>query len=185
MNQKELLDKFGLTLVSDLQKSLLRKGVETNRGQNSRLGNSIKFFHGEKQGNPLLVFKMADYWKYVEDGRKADSKPPPSSAIKPWLKRKGINAKQVLKEIEEKARKARGSNSLITRKTKRKPLTYDEALTRLSFIYARSIGKKGTIKRFGNKGAHFYQPIVDDGRIEKLERDLSEMYKKEIKISLL
>ena len=60
-----------------------------------------------------ISFKTLDYFKYIENGRKPGSKMPPVSAISQW-----ITKKQILPRNRE-------------------------TLPQMSFVIARSIGKKG------------------------------------------
>ena len=48
-----------------------------------------------KEGSKYLcVLNLEDYWKFIEDGRKAGSKQPPTSAILRWIKVKSIEPRQ-------------------------------------------------------------------------------------------
>lgn len=55
----------------------------------------------------------------------------------------------------------------------------------MAYGISKNIGKKGTIKRFGYKGNNFYSDVVDDGRLEKLQADLTELLKTNIGIEII
>ena len=190
MNElKKILDEFGTNLKEDLQSELLRKGVETNAGQNSRLGNSIRFYYGEKDGSPIFYLAMNDYWEAVDKGRGQDKTPPPINPIVAWLKRKGVDPFKKDLSYRQVANRQRKNSLLKSMDTKNrrtlKKATREQALRSMAFGISKNIGKKGTIKRFGYQGANFFEPVLKDGRIEKLEQELGKYFVKEIKVQIL
>ena len=107
MLDKELR-KFGRKVVSESKKNLKK-----NKISDSNLSKSIKYSVKTKNNKTSLVFKMNDYWKFVDagvrgvGGTKADgtkwklkrvttnkfkyrNKMPPASAFSSWVVRKGI-----------------------------------------------------------------------------------------------
>jgi hypothetical protein len=177
MTIRDILDEFGTNLKEDLQKELLKKGVETNGGQNSRLGASIRFFF--TNDGQTLNLGLNDYYEAVDKGRGENKKNPPITPILNWIKRKGITF-----ELSTK-RKAliKGTKNKTVRKGL-KQMSLEKKRLGLAFGISKSIGKHGTIKRFGYHGANFFDTVVKDGRIEKLKKDLSEVCKQEIKIAI-
>ena len=127
----------------------------------------------------IQILATGDYWINVEDGRKPNSTPPPSNVVgKVWQNKHNIDARVVLAEIALKSAKptlSRTTNKLS--KTKKK-LSYDEAAKRLSFIFARSIGKKGIEPK------PFVDRVLNDGRLNDLASKLSEVIGTEIVASL-
>lgn len=185
MNIKNVLDEFGTNLVKDVQKSLIKKGVETNAGQISKLGNSVRFVYKDKESVPTLQLVMSDYWNYVEKGREEGGMPP-VDVIKKWLKRKAIDPRKILIDVALRRKSISKENSRKRKTLKKKaPLNYEKALTQVGWMYAKAIAKKGTIKRFGYNGAHFLEPVIKDGRVDKLKLELSNILKKDIKIELI
>lgn len=192
MNElRKILDEFGVSLVEDLQAELLKKGVETNAGQNSRLGNSIRFYYGEKDKTPIFYLSMNDYWEAVDKGRGQEKTPPPINPIVKWLKTKGVDPFKNKKELSLRQQKNKAVKNTLMKamdKTKRqtlKKVTREKALRSMAFAISKNIGKKGTIKRFNYNGANFFDPVVNDGRITELQNKLSNYLKKEIKIEIL
>ena len=107
MLDKELR-KFGRKVVSESKKNLKK-----NKVNDSNLAKSMKYSVKTKNNKTSLVFKMNDYWKFVDagvrgvGGTKADgtkwklkrvttnkfkyrNKMPPASAFSSWVVRKGI-----------------------------------------------------------------------------------------------
>ena len=107
MLDKELR-KFGRRVVNESKKNLKK-----NKVADSNLAKSMKYSVKTKDDKTSLVFKMNDYWEYVDagvrgvGGTKADgtkwktkkvtnnkfkyrNKMPPASAFSSWVVRKGI-----------------------------------------------------------------------------------------------
>ena len=107
MLDKELR-KFGRKVVNESKKNLKK-----NKVTDSNLAKSMKYSVKTKDDKTSLVFKMNDYWEYVDagvrgvGGTKADgtkwktkkvtnnkfkyrNKMPPASAFSSWVVRKGI-----------------------------------------------------------------------------------------------
>ena len=74
---KELADKYKRNLVND-------DAIDT-----SKLLNSIKYIFNKNNTSFEISMEMAEYWKYVENGRKS-GKFPPISAIREWVKVKSV-----------------------------------------------------------------------------------------------
>lgn len=101
---KELADKYQINLAKD-------DAVESGK-----LINSIKYIFNKNNTSFEISMEMAEYWKYVENGRKR-GKFPPISAIREW-----VSVKQVM------------------------PRPYNGKLpteNQLAFLIARSIANKG------------------------------------------
>lgn len=85
------LNQFGEETTKELIKELVnKKKVAT--------GNLINSFQFNIKGgitNVVLEFSADDYLKNINDGRKPNSKFPPSAAIRNWCKVKGIDIKYV------------------------------------------------------------------------------------------
>ena len=74
---KELADKYKRNLVND-------DAIDT-----SKLLNSIKYIFNNNNTSFEISMEMAEYWKYVESGRKS-GKFPPISAIREWVRVKPV-----------------------------------------------------------------------------------------------
>lgn len=101
---KELADKNKRNLVND------------DAVASGKLLNSIRYIFNKNNTSFEISMEMAEYWKYVENGRKS-GKFPPISAIREW-----VNVKRVI------------------------PRPYNGKLpteNQLAFLIARSISKNG------------------------------------------
>jgi hypothetical protein len=187
----EIILPFGDKLAEDLKESFDdalrsagRKGVqETNIRFNPKYkvvlntGQiEIKVLALDRKGAP------AKYWSAVEHGRGANKKPPPSSALgKDWQVSAGIlDPVKVLINIHNNSLKKAKSLSTKRRalRGKIKGLSFDAATKQLSYLIARSIGKKGI------KPKPFIDRVLNDGRIDKLTKDLADLFRKDITIEL-
>lgn len=200
---REILDDFGSDLKEDLQKAMISKGITSN-GQNSRLGASIRFYFSENDGHPVIKLAAHDYLDYVDGGRggtdnpkgKSDPKPAPVSEILSWMKRKGIKpekedtSKLSFRQIGNRQKKVSIVNNIknksIKKAAKVKIRQWDAKKAQLSMAIAisKSIGKHGTIKRFNYQGADFFDHVVKDGRVQKLQEKVSAFLGKQIIIEL-
>jgi hypothetical protein len=166
---KSILDEFGNKLIKDLQDKLVEKGVEYDE-QASKLAASMKLRYSS--GVLQMNVVMNDYWRVLNDGRGAGKSMPPIEPIKNWIKRKGI-----FLGISLKTKRKIGSVEKSKRKVLKKK-TYDEKLTSTAFAISKSIGKKGF------DGNHFFDEVLKDGRLEKLNKDILEATGKEVRTIL-
>jgi hypothetical protein len=173
-----ILNEFGETVKEDLQQSLRDKGV-TFGGNDSRLSNSIKF-DITSNGNVIsFKLKMPEYGEAVDKGRRAAPvSEEGQKSISNWAKRKGIVGK--FAENTLKARLEKQSKNKTDRKKKvlKKP-TFDKSLKALTYLVSRKIKNKGY------KGNNFYTSVVDDGRLDKLKKDLASVLKSEVDIEII
>lgn len=81
----EVLNRFGKELVEEYVKNIDERHINASR----KLAQSVgyKLVYGERWVG--VDISLAEYWKYVEYGRKA-GKFPPLSNIEEWIKVKGI-----------------------------------------------------------------------------------------------
>ena len=80
---KDVLDNFSTKLVNDLKTSLSRKGKKASGNLYDSINVEVKLLGNDYN----LVVKMADYWNYVDKGRKPGKQPPISSIVK-WIRNK-------------------------------------------------------------------------------------------------
>jgi hypothetical protein len=165
---------WGRKLSQDLHKSL-----------NDVLGNvqdsKIQFnevISVSKDGVSVQIIASDEYWMYIESGRKPGSKPPPSDVVGlKWQGSRGIQPKRVLAEIELKRKKRLSTIDRRLSKTT-KELSTQEASKRLSFIIARSIGKKGIEPK------PFVEKVVTNERLNELASMISLEYGRDFEASL-
>lgn len=111
-NVVQFLNDFGKELADKYKRSL----VNDDAVDSGKLLNSIRYIFNKNNTSFEISMQMAEYWKYVENGRKS-GKFPPISAIREWVK-----VKQVI------------------------PRPYNGKLpteNQLAFLIARSISKNG------------------------------------------
>ena len=144
----QILEDFGNEMLDGMQKNLSKdSGVASGD-----LYQSMTFT--SKIMGSKFVFQLdmgVDYWKWVDEGRKAGKMPPVDGLIK-WVNTKATFG---------------GFASVPNIKSK--------AVQRgLAYVIARKIGKKGT------KGNKFYSKVVTPDRIKKLQRDLGNAAVKDL-----
>lgn len=160
----DILDEYGIKVVSELTDNL-----EFSRSNASgNLSASIRYrtiILGQLYAFELY---MEDYWKYVDQGRRA-GKMPPIQSILQWLTNKRLGS-----YIYGKGRnKSAGKKSILA--------TNLQAQRSLAYVIARKIGKKGT------KGTGFYSSTFKPGHagdVKALEAALSEVLQRDVKISI-
>ena len=84
-NVIKFLNDFGNELADKYQRNL----VNDDAIDTSKLLNSIRYIFKQNSTSYEISMEMAEYWKYVESGRKS-GKFPPISAIREWVKVKPV-----------------------------------------------------------------------------------------------
>ena len=84
-NVVQFLNDFGKELADKYQRNL----VNDDAVESGKLLNSIKYIFNKNNKSFEISMEMAEYWKYVESGRKS-GKFPPISAIREWVKVKPV-----------------------------------------------------------------------------------------------
>jgi len=85
---KIALTKYGDTIVELMKADLVRnKKVATGN-----LVNEMKSYVEEEDDRAFLYVDMPSYGRYVDSGRKPNSKLPPVKSIRDWVKIKGIRS---------------------------------------------------------------------------------------------
>ena len=84
-NVIKFLNDFGNELADKYQRNL----VNDDAIDTSKLLNSIRYIFKKNSTSFEISMEMAEYWKYVESGRKS-GKFPPISAIREWVKVKPV-----------------------------------------------------------------------------------------------
>jgi len=163
-----VLAAFGIKLKKDLQAKLLEKEKEKaakygrSANTNSRLWGSIKVSYDDPSDPTKLTLTMNDYWYWVDKGRKPGSVAS-NADINSWIKRKNINPVRIIEEMRFKS----GIKA-------NKKISFPKALEQFSFITRRKI------KRVGFEANHFFDEIINDGRLLQLRKDFAAEQQKEI-----
>ena len=134
------LNDFGNFIITTYKSQL-----EAEQMNNGELYSTIKYSVSTGNSGWVISVSLADYWKYVEYGRRP-GKMPPVSAIENW-----INVKQII------------PHSMTLKSGK----TVIPTIPQLSFLIARSIGRRGIApkplfqKSFEAAKQQFMQVIKD------------------------
>ena len=134
------LNDFGKVIIDNYKSQL-----EAEQMNNGELYRTISYSVSTGTGGWVISVSLADYWKYVEYGRRP-GKMPPVSAIENW-----INVKQII------------PHSMTLKSGK----TVIPTIPQLSFLIARSIGRRGIApkplfqKSFEAAKKQFIQVIKD------------------------
>ncbi len=165
----EIIQKFGTAFANDLAKKLNAIGSVST----GALIDSFSFKYYDKGTVLEFTFSLNEYYKYLDQGRKAGGKFPwditkgldptgTGNVIYQWVKTNGYSLK---KDIV--ARKSHSKYSPLVR-------------NQLALAYL--IGNR--MKRKGTKGNKFWTSTVNDGRMAKLSRDLSKALGFEVIINI-
>lgn len=85
-NLEKVLNDFGKFLVEEYKDNLILE----DKNASDALYNSVKYIVDTKiKGRIEVNLSLLDYWKYIENGRKA-GKWPPISAIQKWISIKPV-----------------------------------------------------------------------------------------------
>ena len=134
------LNDFGKVIIDNYKSQL-----EAEQMNNGELYRTISYSVSTGTGGWVVSVSLADYWKYVEYGRRP-GKMPPVSDIENW-----INVKQIV------------PHSMTLKSGK----TVIPTIPQLSFLIARSIGRRGIApkplfqKSFEAAKQQFIQVIKD------------------------
>ena len=107
----------------------------------------------------VMEIRMNDYWRWVNDGRRAGSKQPPPQAMLDHIANRGISTKR----IENFYKNKKGLQ--IKRK---KPISPEKARKSLAFLIGRSIKKKGI------KPTHFLDEVLESDLVTEMESAISK-----------
>lgn len=177
----DVLSRWGRDLVNDM-KAEIDKVVTHNGGQASKLSGSVNYKVINKGGLISYQLTMNRYWEVVEKGRGAGKKAPPSKAIKEFIKQTEdltANIDKILLSISirHKGISNRKRKGAITGRGL-KGMTFDKKLDSLSFMIARSIGKKGI------RPKPFYDKVINDERLQELKELLAPVIKEQFRLEI-
>ena len=180
---KDLLDEFGKALNDDTRSSLKkalddRAAKHKGRKRKSRLEASVKPIVSFSDDTIKFTLNMNDYWAVVNDGRSPNSvSAEGQKKIAEWSAVSGFAEKIRLTDLEQRKKK----QSLSERKGKLKKLqkmSFDKAKKTAGFLVARSLKNKSI------EPTHFFDEVINDGRIEKLQSEITELVKDDIIIEI-
>ena len=174
----EILVEFGMKLEQDLQDSLASK---MGGGYNARLSGKIKSLPIRHVGDLTeYILQMPLYGKALDGGRlptKEKTDGTMRGKVEDWIKRRALVGKYINDNLQQRLDK-QAKNKTNRPKKPLKKLAFEKAVKQLSFLIARKIHKKGY------KGNQFFSEVINDGRLEKLEKDLIEAAQNEVVIEI-
>jgi hypothetical protein len=158
-----LLDQLLIGCAERLTEELRNKLTEKELVATQNLRSSIDASEVFQIANGVAVnIKMADYWENVDKGQKPGTIVSVKS-LEEWINRKASVKKSV---------RPRPGQSM------------QEAITNFATAIAAKIKEKGTIKRFGYKGANFVQEVLSPQNIDAIAQHLSDAFGQRILISV-
>lgn len=171
-----IINAFGVQLVTDIRKSLIANKVVFGGGGESKLSAKTRFEVKRTLDGYTFNLIMPDYSYWVNVGRKPGNVSKEGQAsISEWAKRKGIVGKFQNENLVTRQKLREGS----TRKLKPlKKIPFDKAVKQITFLISRKISKKGY------EGNHFLDEVLNDGRLEKFRLDLTGSIKQKIIVDI-
>lgn len=160
---RKILENYKQIIFDALAESITKNDKVARGGLIQSISINIRSF----ATNMVMEISMADYWKYVDGGRKKGSKMPPIDAMLKHIANRGINYKGIQNNYKNK------KGQLVKRK---KPLAKEKALRTLAYLIGRSISKKGI------KPTNFVDEAFDNNILDNMSRDLSTALGREILI---
>ena len=153
-----IMFRFGNQLIEDIRKSIEDKDLDAS----GELKSKTHPYQSVSSNNHYkLEVKMLDYWEAAETGRRS-GKMPPIENIMEWITNKGIKVRQSRSEKTTSVLKRRRS---------------------MAYAISRTIGERGTIKRFNYKGSKFLTEVVTDEAIRDLSLAIGELLGKTVAVS--
>ena len=111
------LRDFGKFIVTNYKSQL-----EAEHMNNGELYRKISYSVSTVSSGWVISVSLADYWKYIENGRRAGSKMPPLDVIEKWID---------VKQIKPHSMTLKSGKTVIP------------TPPQLPFLIARSIGRRG------------------------------------------
>jgi hypothetical protein len=162
---RQILENYKQIIIDALADSLEKNDRVAKGGLVQSISINIRSF----ATNMVMEISMADYWKYVDGGRKKGSKMPPIDAMLKHIANRGINYKGIQNTYKNK------KGQIVKRK---KPLAKEKALRTLAFLIGRGISRKGI------KPTNFVDEAFDNNILDNMSKDLSTALGREILIDL-
>ena len=170
---KKILKKWGNYFVTLAKKNLVAGLKKNNPSSNPETGELYASISPviEVDGQSFrFAIQMLDYYKNVEDGRKAGLTPPPIKPIIEWLQSKpAVSSKFGLKRSTLKTAKVKNFQGLSV-----KPQVLSAA-----FAISRSIGANG-IQPTG-----FLAKTITDNAVAEFRKDITKALNKKVTISII
>lgn len=148
-NTIKVLNDFAEALITEYKDELSTAGYSSGKLYNTINVNGVRV----TAGNFLVQINLEEYWKYIEYGRKAGSKPPPITAIHDWIIKRNI----IPRPIQLKSGETRIPSQLS-----------------LAFAISKSIGKNGIkarpfMKKAMNKVKQEFIEQIKEALVQDIE----------------
>lgn len=111
------LNDFGNFIITNYKSQL-----EAEKMNNGELYKKISYSVSTVSSGWVISVSLAEYWKYIENGRRAGAKMPPLEVIEKWID---------VKQIHPHSMTLKSGKTVIP------------APPKLPFLIARSIGRRG------------------------------------------
>lgn len=144
-------------IIVKLRESATKKGVVATKALRSSMRPTLPAVTSR---DVKVSVTGEEHWIWAEEGRRK-GKFPPIKAIEEWITAKGIQVR--------KSRTQSTKSVLAARKS-------------MAFAIARSIAKKGTIKRFGHKGSGFVKDVINSRQMKLMAEYFAEQTGKQLLI---
>lgn len=165
----DIIDGYTQKFIDAIQESIEKNDRLASGGLWQSVKADVKVF-----GQTLVLeISMEDYWKYVENGRKAGGKMPPLAPMLKHIADRGQRWNPVAQTISKQYKDKKGK--VVTRK---KPLDMNTARKTLAFLIGRSI------KKHGIKPTHFASEVMDSTLLDAFKKDISIAVGRNIKIEI-
>lgn len=145
------LNDFGNFIITNYKSQL-----EAEQMNNGELYRTIRYSVSTGTGGWVISVSLADYFKYIENGRRAGAKMPPVSAIENWIK-----VKQII------------PHSMTLKSGK----TVVPTIPQLSFLIARKIGQRGIppkplFKNSFEAAKQQFMQVIEDAIVQDIKESL-------------
>ena len=117
-NTYKVLERFASEFIEQYKIYLEMNDIADGELYRSIKVDSIKIYSDEF----IITIELADYWKYIEYGRRKGAKFPPIDVIRTWIKKRNIVPRPM---------KLKSGKTIVPRQES------------LAFLIARSISQKG------------------------------------------
>ena len=183
-----LLNDFNTKLKDDTQLSLKTKldaRAAKNKGKSvqSRLFASIKALPATFDASGVTIkLVMNDYWVFVNEGRNPNNvSAEGQSKIAEWSATRGFAEKIRISDFNLRTKiqnEAKAKNANRKKWTKLKKMPFDKAKKAAAFLIARKLKSKKL------EPTYFFDEVIKDGRVEKLQQDLAKIMETEIIVDI-
>lgn len=185
-NINEVLVRWGEKITDAMGQALpIEKDVPNDRG----LRDSIRFSL-DMSGLPVIFqISLADYYMYVDQGRKPGGKFPPPDVIRQWIINKNLAVRSGESERTAKmviGTKRKNAKDILIGEYKGESyqglsmnMKQGQLLKSLTYLIGRKIAREGI------EPTPFYTNTVTDAAIQELSNDLSIAFKQDILVQIV